>query len=314
MYDGYTHISDAVNKTNKRLDDILNNRLIPIITSSKKETDRIGGYYPTDQIVIAGRTGTGKTAVILRDLLDFCNWELNPKWKGKLIILYDTWEMPDWRNILRLYSRTTETPVKDILNHQVKITQEFFTRLKILGNMFSEAPVYFSNNTQTVKEWVDNKKLIQEKNPNKLIINIVDHTRLVTRYNERTEEELLTNFMKAGMYIKNRYEHINIFLSQMNRNIETKAATREAIGMNTPIASDIFGGDSVFQCADIVTALHRPGLYKIPAWNGISTGIDLNDPNKEDNLLLKCILKQRDGWTGALTFKHNLAINHIEDM
>ena len=99
----------------------------------------------------------------------------------------------------------------------------------------------------------------------------------------------------------------------MNRNIETNAADRNGIGRSTPVASDIFGGDSVFQNADVVMALHRPGIYGIEDFNGIPTGIDLANPDKDDDLMVECILKQRDGWTGNIAMRHNLAFNKIVD-
>lgn len=76
----------------------------------------------------------------------------------------------------------------------------------------------------------------------------------------------------------------------------------------------IFGSDAVFQTADVVIGLHRPGLYKAKMFqNRIPTGLT-DDPNSTDNLMIECILKQRDGWTGNILKKHNLANNTIEDM
>ncbi len=105
---------------------------------------------------------------------------------------------------------------------------------------------------------------------------------------------------------------INIWLSQMNRNIETNVS-RDKMGSYTPVSSDIFGSDGVFQSADIVIALHRPGIYKIDNFEGIPTGYDENDPDKNDDLLIECVLKQREGWTGNIMMKHNLAHNKIVD-
>jgi replicative DNA helicase len=130
--------------------------------------------------------------------------------------------------------------------------------------------------------------------------------------NEKSEEELISQLMLAGMRIKNDFEMINIFISQLNRNIETNVS-RDKMGEYTPVASDIFGSDAVFQCADIVMALHRPGIYKVEFFENRPTGYDPNDPFKPDNMLVQCYLKNRDGWTGNLLMKHNLAHNRIYD-
>jgi replicative DNA helicase len=310
--EGYKHINQSVEDTNKKIQQIRDGLLFPIRTSSNKEQDKIGGYFPTDQIVIAARTGTGKTSKVLSDIRDFVNPELNPGYKGKLIVLYDTWEMPDWRNILRFYSRDAEMQVKQLIDYKNKLTNENFERIKAIGESLKGFPIYFSNFSQSVDKWYETKKKAQAKFPNHTIINVVDHTRLVTKVNERSEEELISSLMIKGMKLKNEESQINIFLSQMNRNIEN-SANRGELGKNTPIASDIFGADSVFQCADVVMALHRPGMYGLTQFDGLPTGIVANNPDKYDDLLIECILKQRDGWTGNLTMRHNLGINKIVD-
>ncbi len=314
---GYNHISQEINTTRQKLEDIRSGRLKPIITSSKKETDKIGGLFPSDQLTIAARTGIGKTADVLHRIKDFVDIELNPwyydfdKQESKLLILYDSWEMAAWRGVLRLYSRAARITVKDILDYETKMQQEAFERLMLLGNTFKNYPIYFRTVSDNVNDWYNSKYKIQEANKDKIIINIADHTRLVTKANERSEEELITNFMKAGMKIKLEMNQINIFLSQMNRAIET-SGKREEIGMATPVSSDIFGADSVYQCSDIVIAHHRPGFYGLTTWNGLSTG-KTDDPDSQDTLWIECILKQRDGWTGNIVRRHNLAHNEIFD-
>ncbi len=118
--------------------------------------------------------------------------------------------------------------------------------------------------------------------------------------------------MIAGIRLKNRFGMINIFLSQMNRAIET-GVSRNQLGTSTPVLSDLFGSDSIGQCSDIVMALHRPGMYGLEKFEGISTGIDKSNPSKADDLLLQCVIKNRDGWTGNIAMKHNLAHNKIWD-
>lgn len=311
--DGYIHISQAINKTNEKLRQIRSGELKPLKTSSKKETDKIGGFFPTDQITLAARTGMGKTAHVLHWMGDFCNREINPHYADNIIILYDSWEMPEWRNMLRIYSRELELEVKTILDYEQQMQQEMFDRIIALKSKFGNYPIYFRNISQTVKEWHSSKIAVRDKHKKATIVNVVDHTRLVTKSNEKSEMELISEFMMAGMRLKLEADTINIFLSQMNRSIETGAGGRDQIGLNLPISSDIFGSDAVYQCSDVVIADHRPGFYGLTEWNGIPTGVDKNNPNKNDHLLIECILKQRDGWTGNLTRRHNLALNQIED-
>lgn len=310
--EGYTHISTAVSKAKGMMDKVRSGELKPLFTSLRKETDKIGGYYPSDMVTIAARTGAGKTAKVLHDMLDFCDQTLNPTYHDGFIILYDSYEMSDWRGVMRLISRKGEIEAKSLLDYNRRLTEERMLALKTIADSFSHLPIYINTHPQSPAVWEENKKQIQGQFPTKKIINIFDHTRLALKTSEAREEELISNLMFRGIYLKNNFDMFMFFLSQMNRNIET-AMSRDKLGSHTPIASDIFGSDAVFQCSDIVLALHRPGMYGLEKWEGIPTGIDKLDPNKSDNLLVECVLKQREGWTGNLLLKHNLAINHVED-
>lgn len=312
IIEGYTHISYSVDKANKRLADIRSGELKPLLTSSKKETEKIGGFFEGDQIVLAGRTGTGKTARVIQMIQDFVNPAINPEFAEDGIILFDSWEMSDFRNVLRMYSKEHKLTVKQLLATQQQMMQDAYDRIIAVSNKFKNYPVYFSNVSQNVNTWINTKRNVRKKFPKKKIVNILDHIRLATKANEFSEEALITSLMAAGMKLKLEDDFINIFLSQMNRAIETAASSRSEIGKNLPISSDIFGGDSITQYADVVIASHRPGFYGLKEFDGIATG-KTDDPNSVDHLLIDVVLKQRDGWTGNILKRHNLAHNEIMD-
>lgn len=307
------HISQVIKEANDNIIKLKKGEIQPLRTSSNKLMNVTEGFFPSDQVVIAGRSGTGKTAVLINYIQDFCNPEINPFWHDKIIICYDSWEMTAWRNILRMYSRNMSRSVKSFITRAEENLDEFENRLNTMGEKLSKYPIYINSTSTDVDTWARERIEFSKEHPGKMLVNVVDHTRLVTKKNERTEEQLISRLMQAGIYLKNNYNMINLFLSQMNRNIETGNKDRSQAGTTPPIASDIFGSDMVFQAADIVIALHRPGIYGLPEFNGIPTGINPLNPNQEDNLLIKCILKQRDGWIGNLSYKHNLKINKIED-
>lgn len=310
--EGYHHISTVVAKTQTMMDKAHNGELHPLQTSSRKEQDKIGGLFPGDQMVMAARLGVGKTAKLLHDTKDFANIKLNPYYADKLLLLYDSYEMPDWRGVMRLISREAKVDTKTLMDYHKRLSEERFIGLKLIANNLKGLPLYISTRPLTVPKWVESKKQIQGKFPYHTIVNLFDHARLIAKSEESKEEEKLTGLMVGGMELKNNLAQINIYLSQMNRSIET-AVGRDKLGHHLPIMSDLFGGDSIGQCADIVVAYHRPGMYGLEKFEGTPTGIDLNDPDKPDDLFVECILKQREGWTGNLLLKHNLAHNHFED-
>lgn len=309
----YLHISQIVGIANETIRKVKEGDMVSLRTSSLKEQEKIGGYFPSDQVTIAARSGMGKTARVIQDIQDFCNKELNPEFADNIIVLFDTWEMAAWRNVMRMYSKGLSKPVSSLLSSMDKIDDETFEHVIALSKELAHYPVWFNQISQSWKSWYANKESIIKKNPGKQFVNVIDHTRLVTRTTERTEEELITNFVKSGMALKNSYGTINIFLSQLNRNIETNAKSREMIGKHLPVASDIFGSDAVMQCSDIVLTLHRPGAYGLETFQGMPTGYDKNNPDSEDNLMILGVLKQREGWTGNIAQYHELKNNLICD-
>lgn len=310
--EGYVHISTSVSRAKSMMDKVRSGELKPLFTSLKKETDKIGGYYPSDMVVIAGRTGTGKSSKMLHDLLDFCDTKLNPTYTDNILILFDSYEVSDWRAVMRLISRKGEIEAKSLLDYNRRLSEERIQAFKFIADSFSHLPIYISTKPMNARNWEENKKQIQGKFPYKKIINIFDHTRLGLKETEGKEEELISNFMFRSLYLKNNFDMFMFFLSQMNRNIET-AIGREKLGSHTPVMSDIFAADSVGQSADVVIALSRPGMYGLEKFDGFPTGIDKNNPDKPDDLLIESVIKQREGWTGNLFLRHNLAINKIED-
>lgn len=312
--EGYSHISTVVGKAQGMMDKVRSGELQPLQTSLRKEQEKIGGYYPSDQVVIAGRTGTGKSSKILSDLLDFCNFELNPTYKDDLIILLDSYEMADWRNVLRMISRKGEVEAKALLDYKKRLTEERYKMLWDIGNQFKHLPIYITNKPRKPHIWEEEKKQIQGKFPKKKIVNIYDHSRLGIKEDDvKKEEEHISGLMFRGIYLKNNFDMFMFWLSQMNRNIETNIS-RDKLGTYLPVSSDIFGSDAVFQCADIVYALHRPGMYGVEQFEGIPTGYDPSNPDKDDHLLIETVLKQREGWTGNILLGHKLAHNKVFDL
>jgi replicative DNA helicase len=105
-------------------------------------------------------------------------------------------------------------------------------------------------------------------------------------------------------------------LSQMNRNIENSAKNRLDIGKQLPVASDLFGSDSIFQASEFVLALHRPGSYGLTQFPmgdvNFSTGLSRIGAG-DDDLMVEVVLKNRNGSIATILLNHNLAHNDFTD-
>ena len=262
------------------------------------------GFYPADQIVIAGRLGCGKSAlanILLRSLKDRNPW-------AKLLFLYWTMEMPGYQQIARIYSNEFSTPVKGIFNSRIPLEESMWQNVKRFGETLNGYNVYFREWPVSADEWKECVLNIQAMFPTHTIVNIYDHIRLLKKGNETSEEQRISNLMSAGVFVKNKIDCINIFLSQMNRNIENPGnGDRRDVGSSAPMASDIFGSDAIGQYSTVIIALHRPELYGKSVYR--YSGTDIN----AENLMACHVLKQRDGWTGLITWDHDLKNNKIFD-
>ena len=241
----YKTIDTAFDEAFDMMESIAHGKLFPLITSIEAENKKLRGLLPTDQMVIAGRTGTGKTSRLIHMINDYLDEELNSFYKGRLILLYDSWEIASWRNAIKLLSLKSGKTSGELLNWEEKLKDEQLDHLRTLKDEFKGRPLFINEFSDNIQEWYDRKLEVRKKYPypKYQVVNMIDHSRLVTNANNDAEEKLLNNFMKASIRSRKKNNDINIFLSQMNRNIENSARDRSEIGNTLPISSDIFGSD-----------------------------------------------------------------------
>ena len=304
---GFRHISEVVDEANKEIDDFRKGLRRPLITFSAKLNNAIGGLYPADQVIIAARTGVGKSAfanILIKSIFD-----LNPQ--SKLVVFYWSLEMPNRQQVLRLYSNKFHMPVKRIVTNRNPVSDQLFDEMVTFGEALSNYNIYFRDLPTDLNLFMKVMETVHKQFPGFQIINLFDHTRLIRKTNEKSEEEKITALMEKGVECKNKWGDINIFISQMNRNIEgANKNGRLDIGASPPLLSDIWGADSTSQFATLIICLHRPELYGKPVYKPYE-----NLPEISAIDLIAChVLKQRDGWTGMIPMKHNLSVYRIEDM
>ena len=216
---GLQHVSDVVDEANEKIRMYKEGRIKPYLTFSPKLNDKIVGFYKGDQIVIAARSGVGKSSFAVNIIKD-----LAEKYDD-LVFIYWSFEMKNWKNIVRIYSSESRKEVKDLLSAKRQLDEETISSLISAGNELKKTNMYFRDIPVNYMQWETKVKEVAKLFPGKTIVNLLDHTRLPNQANERTEEEKITNLMLAGMRLKNEIECINIFLSQLNRKIEDGVIT-----------------------------------------------------------------------------------------
>lgn len=291
----------------------------PLLTSIPVENKVIGGFYPTDQIVIAARSGIGKSNKALAMIDDFLNPLVNPDYVGKIIVIYNSWDMPAWRNGLKFITKDQKLSSRQLLDYNNRLSVEYLSLLDSLKTKYKNYPLFINNRSTTSKTWESNVIKIAERFPNHTIVVLTDHTRLVTSSNHYSEESMISDLMHSGVKVKNQYNTINIFLSQLNRNIELNAKFRSVtgtVGNTLPVTSDIFGSDAVQQTSDIVLSLHRPGYYgeRYFKGEGITIDTELSDAiQKNDKLIVQSLLKGRYSSESIMFIRGDLSINEFRE-
>jgi len=202
----------------------------------------LGGFQPGKLYIIAGRPGSGKSAFsnqVLFDVLDLIMMT-----NKKVIVFYWSFEMPGYQQILRTASKTTGKQLSELYSIDSTLGDKSFQEFIAGVSPYTKYPIYFQNRPKSISFIEEAVRRYKEKSPDTLIINLMDHSRLVP--DEREEEELkkLNKLSKGCMKMQAEYGVINILLSQLNRNIEKEDRAKNQY---QPLLTDLFGGDSIGQ-------------------------------------------------------------------
>jgi len=257
----------------------------------------LGGLQPGKMYVIAGRPGVGKSAFsnqLIFDLLDAND-------KNKLMILYWSFEMPGYQQILRAGSKGSGKQVGDLLSVTNRLDNDAYNHFKKEVMKYANYPVHFNNVPRDMEFIKEANTEITQKYPDKTIVNVFDHSRLIL--SDKDKELLKLNEVSKGcMWMQSTMGCINILLSQLNRNIEQE---HRAKAQYQPLLTDLFGGDSIGQDAHVVIMLQRPhDLY------GITDTYCQEDPLG----LLAChVEKNRDGLLGMIPYEAEMSTFTIKE-
>ena len=219
----------------------------------------------------------------------------------KLIVLYWTFEMPGYQQVMRSASKDVRKEIGELLSVDSPLSDVDFRIYAAKVQKYGKYPIYFNNIPRTMEYIENTNRSLYEKDPETVVINLFDHSRLI-RGNEETELRKLNTISKGCMLMQSEFGVINILLSQLNRNIEQE---HRAKNQYQPLLTDLFGGDSIGQDAHVVMILNRPyDLYNI-------TDTYCNENPKG---LLACHLeKNRDGLLGMIGYEADMSTFTIKE-
>ena len=292
------HISHSVNQSVAEVRTGINgNRIVFPTKWPRINKNLMGGLQRGKMYVIACRPGVGKSAFSNQMIFDI----LDSNWNKQVVVLYWSFEMPGYQQILRAGSKDTKLQTFELLSVENKLSQDNFQRYCEEVEKYKRYPIYFCSIPQNMQKVEQTNYTIFDKYPGVTVVNLIDHSRLV-RSKADTELMKLNELSKTAMLIQARMGSITILLSQLNRNIEQEFRAKQQY---QPLLTDLFGGDSIGQDAHVVMMLQRPyDLY------GITDKYCGEDPV---GLLAVHIEKNRDGMLGMIPFETDLSTFTINE-
>ena len=295
---GFQKINKSVNQSIAIIKDAMQgNRKVLKTKWPRLNRNLLGGLQNGKLYVVAGRPGVGKSAFSNQLVFDILDANQNQK----VVVLYWTFEMPGYQQVMRSAAKDVKKQMADLLSVDTTLSQSAFNTYTSEVQKYSKYEIYFNNHPKNMQFIKDTNENVFEERPEVTIVNIFDHSRLIAG-NAETELQRLNIVSKGCLWMQAKMGTINILLSQLNRNIEQE---HRAKNQYQPMLSDLFGGDSIGQDAHVVMMLQRPhDLYGIT---------DQYCEESPEGLLACHIEKNRDGLLGMIPFEAEMSTFTINE-
>jgi len=172
----FSHISKSVDKSIYEIKQAkLGSRIVFPTGWDRLNKNLLGGLQPGKMYVIAGRPGVGKSAFsnqLVFDLLD--------RNKGKkLILLYWSFEMPDYQQIMRAAANDVKLQFSELYSIDSPIADEKIKEYENAVDKYRKYPIFFCSIPQNMVKIKEVNNRVNIRFPEHTIINLFDHSRLI---------------------------------------------------------------------------------------------------------------------------------------
>ena len=243
---------EALRNLKKEIEILSNNTddvsMIGIDTGFQRINKHTGGYRSQDLIILAARPGMGKTAKVIKTVVENV--------KQNNAVGFISLEMSIHQLTARVVAIDTDFHLKQLLKsgfEQVKYFNRFdehYERMKDYKLFIDDS----GNNDITdvviiAKLW---KRLFDIK------LLVVDYLQLMSDKSVRGNREQEISSISRRLKLLAKHLDIPVIaLSQLSRSVETRG------GSKRPLLSDLRESGSIEQDADIVEFIYRPEYYKL---------------------------------------------------
>lgn len=206
---------------------------------------QLGGLQPSNLVIVGGRPGTGKTSFAL----NICTHAAVDRHAPVLLFSLEMSHLEVTQRLL-----CSETRVNATRMRSGRLLESDWPKLAHGVGRLSEAPVYIDDNPHlTVMEIRAKARRLKSRAGLGLIV--IDYLQLMTgRHNAESRQVEVSEISRGLKILARELEVPVIALSQLSRNLETRADKR-------PVLADLRESGSLEQDADIVIFLYRDEVY-----------------------------------------------------
>ena len=277
-----------------------------ISTGIKDLDNKLGGFHPSDLLVIAGRPGMGKTAFALNLAVNVANEVLNHRGPERLQgpVLFFSLEMSSDQLASRILSFEAEVNGNSIRNGS--ITEEQFNKLVEYQRALKDLPLYLDDTPGITVPMMRARARRLKRQHGNLSLILVDYIQLIEGTGKNTEDRVrLVSAVTRGLKMLAKELDVPVIaLSQLSRSVENRDD-------KTPQLSDLRESGSIEQDADAVMFVYRESYYLDKEIKRILSNTKegemtpeyaqkVKNYDRKKNMAEIIIAKQRHGPTGTV--------------
>jgi replicative DNA helicase len=222
---------------------------------------KLGGFYPSDLIIIAARPGMGKTSLatnIAFNIAKAFRQEANESGAMRTVnggvVAFFSLEMASEQLALRILSEQSEIASEKIRKGLINLDE--FRRLATVSAEISTLPFHIDQ-TGSIPISTLTARARRLKRRYGLDLIVIDYLQLMTTSGRKSHDSRVQEVTEITQGLKSLAKELNVpvvALSQLSRAVEQRENKR-------PMLSDLRESGSIEQDADIVLFIYREDYY-----------------------------------------------------
>ena len=223
-------------------------RLVIGLPTGFLDLDRLTtGFHPGELVVVAGRTGVGKTGFML-------SMAVHLAFNMKVPVAIFSLETSKHQLLLRMLSILSGVPLRDL--RMGFLCDEVWSDVVLVGTELAESPIYIEDSPRlSVAELREKSKRFREEKGVEAVF--VDYLQLLKGpFARNTRQEEVADISIELKALAKELQIPVVVLAQLSRQVERRQDKR-------PQLMDLRDSGQIEEVADIVLFIHRPTAYKL---------------------------------------------------